>query len=428
MKTSEIHLRFLTTEGICTDTRKLFPKCCFVALTGENFDGNNFVQQALEAGASLVICETKVTIENQKLIKVDSPLTCLQELARFHRTTFNFPIISITGSNGKTTSKELIRDVLKKKGKTGATIGNLNNHIGVPLTLLSFPQDLCAGIVEMGANHQKEIEFLSSIAQPDYVYITNIGKAHLEGFGGVEGVKKGKKELFDYAEQGNKTAFVQMSDPVITDIAKGIKKQIKFGSPDHLPCAKPSTKDGLLSIDFQFSDGNYQCQTQLSGEYNMGNALAAAAIGQYFAVPPLEIIEAIAAYKPANNRSELRKGKYNQVILDAYNANPTSMLNALKYLHSNFSENGIAVIGDMLEMGEESAQEHLAILEFLSSNSMEAVLVGNEFMTANVRGTYPCFENAQKAYDFLERSPIKNKTVLLKGSRGIALEKLLPLL
>jgi len=428
MKISNIHLQFLKTDGICTDTRKVFRNCCFVALSGENFDGNNFVEQALELGAAMVICSKTVTLEDQRLIKVESPLKSLQELAKHHRSTFPFPVVSITGSNGKTTSKELIRDVLLMKGKVGATKGNLNNHIGVPLTLLSFTPDMEFGIVEMGANHRKEIELLCSIAQPDFVFITNIGKAHLEGFGGIEGVKKGKKELFDYAAKSDRTAFIQMNDPVIIDIAKGVKKQVQFGNNKHLPSASAHTKNGLLGIDFNFSSGELTCQTQLTGEYNLGNALAAAAIGQYFDIKPRDIVQAIGQYEPSNNRSELRKGKQNNIILDAYNANPTSMMNALEHLRENYPKNGIALIGDMLEMGEESEKEHQTVVDYLRTNHMQAILVGEEFKKTKGGDQFHFYDDAMEAYEAIEAAPINGKTVLLKGSRGITLEKLLPLL
>lgn len=426
MQMNDIHQRFLKSDGVCTDTRKLFKNCFFVALKGERFDGDQFVDQALEAGASAVLCSKEVALDDHRLIKVDDALETLQDLARFHRATFNFPLIAITGSNGKTTTKELMRDVLATRLKVQATLGNLNNHIGVPLTLLSFSNDLDVGIVEMGANHQKEIAFLCSIATPDFGYITNIGKAHLEGFGGVEGVKKGKKELFDYLVD-NGEVFVPELDPVLMDIAKANKKIHYFGK-DHVPQMEYETKNGCLSIRITDGDSSATADTQLSGAYNAGNALAAIAVGKHFGVSIEDACKAIAAYVPENNRSQMKQTASNALIMDAYNANPSSMIHALENLVENHASSAFAILGDMLEMGEYSQAEHQKIADWMKENNVQGILIGPEFGKVDRGGSVHWFESTNDADTYLKANPLQNKTILLKGSRGMAIEKLEPLL
>ncbi|MEO0405172.1 MAG: UDP-N-acetylmuramoyl-tripeptide--D-alanyl-D-alanine ligase, partial [Bacteroidota bacterium] len=314
---AEIYELFQATDGICTDTRKIFPNCTFLTLKGANFNGNRFVEQALEAGAALVICDEDQKTDDQRVIQVQDGLTVLQQLASHHRQHLTFPIIGITGSNGKTTTKELIRDVLLTTHKVQATLGNLNNHIGVPLTLLSFPLDLDMGIVEMGANHQREIAFLSEIAQPNYGLITNIGKAHLEGFGGIEGVKKGKKELFDYIARTNGVLFVPESDELLNSIAIANKNIIHYGKT-HFPKVSKVDDASTLKLHVAFEGQSWSIQTQLAGEYNASNALAAMAIGHHFHVSQENMVAAIAEYEPENNRSQIKQTESNTLIMDAY--------------------------------------------------------------------------------------------------------------
>lgn len=426
MQIKDIHQRFLQSDGICTDTRKLFQNCFFVALKGERFDGDQFVDQALEAGASIVLCSQQVEEDDDRLIKVEDALETLQDLARHHRSTFDFPLVAITGSNGKTTTKELMRDVLASKLKVQATLGNLNNHIGVPLTLLSFSSDLDVGIVEMGANHQKEIAFLCSIATPDFGYITNIGKAHLEGFGGVEGVKRGKKELFDYLVD-NGEIFVPELDPVLMDIAKANKK-IRYFGKDHPPQMDYETKDGYLSIKVSDGDSSATADTVLSGAYNAGNALAAIVVGKHFGVSIKDACKAIAAYVPENNRSQMKKTANNSLIMDAYNANPSSMIHSLENLVENHTSSAFAILGDMLEMGDYSQAEHQKIADWMKENEVEGILIGPEFGKVKRGGSVHWFKSTKDANTYLTAHPLTNKTILLKGSRGLAIEKLEPLL
>ncbi|NQX90841.1 MAG: UDP-N-acetylmuramoyl-tripeptide--D-alanyl-D-alanine ligase [Flavobacteriales bacterium] len=418
---AEIHKLFLQTDGVCTDTRKIFQNCTFVTLKGANFNGNKFVQQALDAGASLVICDEEQETQDPRIVTVQDGLTTLQQLASFHRQHFTFPLIGITGSNGKTTTKELIRDVLRKKWNVKATDGNLNNHIGVPLTLLSFPLDLDIGIVEMGANHQKEIAFLSEIAQPNYGLITNIGKAHLEGFGGIEGVKKGKKELYDYIARSNGRLFVPELDGTLQSIAIANKNISHYGK-DHFPKISKVDDSSTLQFEVAFEQNTYVVKSQLAGEYNANNALAAMAIGHYFNVPESDMVNAIEEYIPENNRSQIKKTNSNTLIMDAYNANPTSMSNALQDLAKHHTQ-PIAIVGDMLEMGEYSSEEHQKIVDLAKSLNLETWFVGPEFGKSDLNGAIH-FGDTQSAKEHLQQNPMTGRTILLKGSRGIALEKL----
>ena len=323
---AEIHTLFLKTSSISIDTRKIEKDCLFVALKGENFDANTFTKEALEKGAKYVIIDNKDYYINDKTILVKNSLVTLQELAKFHRNYLGLPIIALTGSNGKTTTKELIHTVLSKKYNTLATIGNLNNHIGVPLTLLRFTKETEIGIVEMGANHQKEIEFLCEIAQPDYGYITNFGKAHLEGFGGVEGVIKGKSEMYTYLKSHNKTVFIN-SDDIIQQEKTSDMNKFTFGFYNKNCDVQISkvTANPMVNIIYN----NTEIKSHLIGIYNSNNINAAITIGNYFNVPDNLIKEAIENYIPENNRSQLIIKKNNEIILDAYNANPSSMVAAL---------------------------------------------------------------------------------------------------
>lgn len=421
----EIYRQFNKSTGICTDTRKMARGKLFVALSGENFDGNQFVEAALELGASAVVCKKGIDLTNNKIIQVDDPLVTLQELARHHRQQFEFPIIGITGSNGKTTSKELIRDVLSSELKVGATVGNLNNHIGVPLTLLSFPLDLDVGIVEMGANHQYEISFLCTISMPDFAYITNIGKAHLEGFGGPQGVRKGKKELFDFIADRGGRAFVPTTDPVLVECAEDIEHVIRFGKllpPRIIQVAQQ--KELLLEIET--STGVHPFKSKLEGEYNKNNILVAIAIGMHFNIELENMQAAIANYTPENNRSQWLVTSRNKVIMDAYNANPSSMVHALENLR-NYGSEGLAILGDMFEMGEHSLREHQALVNYLREHEMDAILIGEHFAATHHKGI-PHFKSTQEAHAHLQLSPPSGRIILLKGSRGIALEGLKDLL
>ena len=421
---SQLHQLFLESTGICTDTRKLKKGNLYLALKGDNFNGNNFAAKALELGADYSIVDEQPEEQNDHIIKVEDGLDTLQKLAAYHRKYLNLPILSITGSNGKTTTKELIREVLSKKYKTVSTKGNLNNHIGVPLTLLSMNKETEFGIVEMGANHQGEIASLCKIAQPDYGYITNFGKAHLEGFGGVEGVIKGKSELYNYLIKNNKTIFINYDDEIQVEKSKGTDiisfsegknatHQITFLKAD--PFVKINTEDTEIN-------------SQLIGTYNAKNIAAAICIGKYFKIPVKAIKEAIESYQPTNNRSQIINQNSNQIILDAYNANPTSMKAALENLEAIPAKNKIAILGDMFEVGNTSAEEHQIIIDLLEKLEFSNMMVcGKNFYQTSTQEVLK-FENFEDLKNYIQRNNFEDATILIKGSRGMALERILEVL
>jgi len=382
MTISEIHKLFLSCSSVVIDTRKIIPNSFFVALKGERFDANTFAKEALDNGASFVLIDNKDYFIDNRTILVEDCLTALQQLAKYHRAYLNIPIIALTGSNGKTTTKELINVVLSKKYTTKATIGNLNNHIGVPLTLLSFTSVTQIGIVEMGANHQKEIEFLCEIAQPDFGYITNFGKAHLEGFGGVEGVIKGKSEMYNYLKANRKKVFVNLDDAIQMDKTSAMDC-ITFGqnSASASTFIEQVVANPLVELQFH----GLTVKSNLIGLYNANNISAAIAIGSYFSVEDVAIKEAIESYIPENNRSQLLTKNSNEILLDAYNANPSSMLVALQNFLQLDKSNKVIIIGDMFELGEESLAEHQSIINYLKANeSVECYFIGNDFYSNKI--------------------------------------------
>ena len=410
MKIEELYLYFLETTGVTTDTRKIEANNFFIALKGDTFNGNEFAEKALELGAKYALIDESKFKKNDQYILVDNCLETLQKLANYHRQQLPCKIIGLTGSNGKTTTKELIYAVLSQKYKTQATFGNLNNHIGVPLTLLSFRKDTEMGIVEMGANHQKEIEFLCQIAQPDFGYITNFGKAHLEGFGGVEGVIKGKSELYDYLTSSNHSAFIET-------ISFGLHAKINFVTIDSIE-ANPMVK---------IKCNNTIIQSHLIGLYNANNINVAITIGSYFNIPIEIIKQAIENYIPTNNRSQLLQKETNTIILDAYNANPSSMQAALTNFFQLEEENKIAILGDMFELGEESFEEHKKIVELCKQqDTITFYFVGKEFVTQQIEQFnlhfFNSFEDFQLKFGI---EKITHSFVLIKGSRGMRLERAL---
>ncbi|WP_431136250.1 UDP-N-acetylmuramoyl-tripeptide--D-alanyl-D-alanine ligase [Psychroserpens mesophilus] len=421
MKIETLYEAYLKCNSISTDTRKINSRCLFFALKGDNFNGNSFALEALKKGARFVVIDEEKYDEHDDCILVDNVLEALQALATHHRKVLNIPVIALTGSNGKTTTKELINAVLSTTYITSATKGNLNNHIGVPLTLLEFTNDTQIGIVEMGANHQKEIEFLSNIALPDYGLITNFGKAHLEGFGGVEGVIKGKSELYNHLKSHNKTVFVNENDLKQIEQIGTYKNTILFGSNISMISAQP-----FINLEFN----NTMVHTHLTGAYNYNNIAAAIAVGIHFKVDDDFISKAIENYIPANNRSQIIEKNSNQIILDAYNANPTSMIAALDNFGSLKEAHKVAILGDMFELGEAAAFEHQAITDYSQKFEIEHIyLVGENF--------YKSKSNAPNVSSFLSfedlkleltNSPLRNKYLLIKGSRGMALERVLDVL
>ncbi|MCL6220586.1 UDP-N-acetylmuramoyl-tripeptide--D-alanyl-D-alanine ligase [Zunongwangia pacifica] len=426
MNIAKIHRRFLTSSGVSTDTRHIRPNSLFFALKGENFNGNEFAEEALNKGAEVAIVDEEAYAKDQdNYILVNDCLDALQKLATFHRRFLGIPIISITGSNGKTTTKELIHAVLSKKYKTIATTGNLNNHIGVPLTLLRMDETTEVGVVEMGANHQGEIEFLTEIALPDYGYITNFGKAHLEGFGGIEGVIKGKSELYTHLKNHKKLLFLNLDDE-IQNRQDSYSHIFTFGSTEKAAVTIDYTvsQNGLEYASFNYNKEVFE--TQLTGQYNAFNAAAALTIGLYFKVPFNAIKEAIKEYTPGNNRSQILKTKSNTLILDAYNANPTSMSSSIiNFSNIKTSLSKVVIIGDMLELGQYSKAEHQNIVDLCINKGLKNVyLVGHHFKETKTPEGFQKFDNAVDLKVFLTANPISNSYLLIKGSRGIALEKI----
>lgn len=424
MNIQEIHKLFLQCKSVSIDTRKIEKDSMFFAIKGENFDANTFAKQALDLGALLVVIDNESYFIDDRTILVNNSLETLQELAKFHRNYLQLPIVALTGSNGKTTTKELINVVLSKKFKTKATVGNLNNHIGVPLTLLSFTKETEMGIVEMGANHKKEIEFLCEIAQPDYGYITNFGKAHLEGFGGVEGVIEGKSEMYKYLAANNKLVFVNLEDPIQIERSKGIKS-FTFGVNKDSADLKIKDIQANPFVVVEYND--FKVESHLIGLYNANNINAAAAIGKFFNVEDTAIKQAIENYIPENNRSQLLKKGSNQIILDAYNANPSSMAVAITNFLQLENQNKIMILGDMFELGNESQQEHKIIIDSLvNQNKSICYLIGKHFHENKVLSeSIQFFESFDAFTAYLKTIQFNDNTILIKGSRGMALERTL---
>jgi len=372
-----IHSLFLKCDSVSIDTRKIGSNSFFVAIKGDNFDANTFAKEALDKGASYVIIDDNNYYIDERTVLVENCLISFQELAKLYRNYLKLPLICLTGSNGKTTTKELINVVLSKKFKTKATIGNLNNHIGVPLTLLSFDEQTEMGIVEMGANHQKEIEFLCDIAQPDYGYITNFGKGYFEGFGGVESVIKGKSEMYHYLLINEKLTFVNLEDPIQVEKTKSIKSY-SFGVNKDFANVSITRVEANPFVSVAYSQSIIS--THLIGLYNANNINAAIAIGTYFGVEENDIKQALESYVPENNRSQLMSKGTNEIILDAYNANPSSMKVAIENFILLGKENKIVFLGDMFELGDESLLEHKGVVDLLmNQNVIFVYFIGKDF-------------------------------------------------
>lgn len=424
MDIASIHNLFLQCDSVSIDTRKILPNSLFVAIKGDNFDANTFAAEALSKGAKFVLIDNSDYYIDERTILVDDSLLALQQLAQFHRNYLKIPIIALTGSNGKTTTKELIHAVLSKKFNTKATVGNLNNHIGVPLTLLSFTKETEIGVVEMGANHKKEIEFLCQLATPDYGYVTNFGKAHLEGFGGVEGVIEGKSEMYAYLSFANKTTFINLEDPIqveksstLTCYSFGINKSnaaVNIASIEANP---------FVTIKYE----GHSIVTHLIGLYNANNINAALAIGTYFKVPLESIKEALEEYVPENNRSQMVVKGNSTILLDAYNANPSSMAVAIDNFVQLDKPNKILVLGDMFELGEESLYEHQQLVHRLSDvPNVRCFFIGKAFFDCAIdQENFQFYATFEAFAAYLTEHPFPDATLLIKGSRGMALERTL---
>lgn len=428
MNIKEIHNLFLKCKSLSIDTRKIEKDSTFFAIKGENFDANTFAQEALERGALFVIIDNPSYLIDERTILVKNSLETLQELAKFHRQYLKIPIVALTGSNGKTTTKELINVVLAQKYRTKATVGNLNNHIGVPLTLLSFTRETEIGIVEMGANHKKEIEFLCSIAQPDYGYITNFGKAHLEGFGGVEGVIEGKSEMYKYLLENDKLAFVNLDDGIQIEKSKKIKS-FTFGLNNSHSDINIISIEANPFVLIHYDD--FFVKSNLIGLYNANNINAAVAIGKYFKVEKNDIKSAIENYTPTNNRSQLLKKESFEIILDAYNANPSSMAVAITNFLQLDNPDKVMILGDMFELGTESMQEHKIIVDSLAKEQKSiCYLIGKSFYENRIsKENLHFFETFDNFSEYLKiNKPKESSIILIKGSRGMALERTLEFL
>lgn len=453
LSTEQLYHKFLECTGVSTDTRRITPNCLFVALKGANFDGNQFAEQALASGARYVLVDDPAIVSRNsgmvdpsRYCLVPDSLLALQDLARYHRQTLTFPVIGLTGSNGKTTTKELVAGVLSKNYRTYATVGNLNNHIGVPLTLLALNEQHEMAVVEMGANHQKEIALLCSIAQPTHGLITNVGKAHLEGFGGIEGVRKGKGELYNYLLQNRKTVFINSRDKVLTAMYRERLKAQPLDTPSvQSDPAHPGPASSGPAIFYPgelmellqespvvvYRDAaGQEVTTHLPGRYNFENMLAALAIGDYFGVAREEANRAVADYNPTNNRSQVITKGTNTVLLDAYNANPSSMAAAIQQFAAMPAQRKVVILGDMYELGNESEAEHTALGKLIAEGRFDLVILAGKDMHFAL-GALPkayYFPDKFSLHNWLMDNPMTNTHILVKGSRGMSLESVVQFL
>ena len=424
MSIEELYSIYLEHPSIETDTRKIKEGDIFFALKGPNFNGNNYVEEAFKLGAFYCVCDEMSAITTGRILYVENVLITLQQLAKHHRQQFSIPFIGITGSNGKTTTKELVHEVLSTTYKCYTTKGNLNNHIGIPLTILSVKKDAEIAVIEMGANHLKEIEGYCLYAMPTHALITNCGKAHLEGFGGEEGVKKGKGELFEYILKTDGTVFLNSDYDYLEKMSTAIKNKITYGSVEAAFVGKAKEGEHLLEVEIINGADINVIKTQLAGNYNLPNVMAAVCIGKYFGVPDDKIKNALEAYVPTNSRSQIIKKKTNTILLDAYNANPSSMKVAIENFALMDGENKIVILGGMMELGNESMKEHATIIDLLSKYKwMQVVVAGKDFI--NLPSSILHFNDATEIAGWFIKQQFKNATILIKGSRSMAMEKVL---
>ncbi|MDR1666249.1 MAG: UDP-N-acetylmuramoyl-tripeptide--D-alanyl-D-alanine ligase [Bacteroidales bacterium] len=423
MQTDQLYQWFVRYPKIVTDSRQNAEGGIFFALQGEHFDGNQFAAKALENGAMYAVVDDPGAVKDERYLPVENVLTSLQHLAQKHRQQFNIPVIAVTGTNGKTTTKELLKSVLSARFKTLATTGNLNNHIGVPLTLLQMCPQTQIAVIEMGANHRHEIKNLCHIALPTHGLITNIGKAHLEGFGGEEGVKLAKKELYDYLDEYGGTVFYRESNPLLTKILSGM--QVRKISYESVCKGTVLSADPYLRMLLTMDGEKFEVQTQIAGSYNDENVMAAACAGRFFSVPPLQIVASIAGYCPQNNRSQILHTPRNKLFLDDYNANPSSMNASLCHFFGQPVADKMVIVGDMLELGKTSPEEHRAVVDLLLSHpEVESIVVGETFSQVARHTGIASFKNTPALLQWLKENPPQGKFILIKASRGMKLEQL----
>ncbi|RKD87748.1 UDP-N-acetylmuramoyl-tripeptide--D-alanyl-D-alanine ligase [Mangrovibacterium diazotrophicum] len=427
MNIAELYELYQKHPIVSTDSRIIIEDSIFFALKGENFDGNQFAADSLQKGAAYAVIDNPEFATDPRIILVDDVLRCLQQLANYHRKTLNTPVLAITGSNGKTTSKELIAAVLKNRFNITFTQGNLNNHIGVPLTLLKMTEETQIAVIEMGANHPGEIAALCKIAEPNLGLVTNMGKAHLEGFGSFEGVIKTKTELYDFLRENNGKCFVNADNELLMKQSAGLE-QLTYGKGEGVQLkGEPEDSSYLLTVKILFPKGWLYFRSQLVGSYNFENIMAAARIGLHFDIDPLLIQKAVEKYTPTNNRSQYIQQGTNRIILDAYNANPTSMLAALQNFEKINHESKIVILGDMLELGDYAQEEHQKIADFVTAQDYnEIFLVGPCFCQVETGTKAKKFEKIELLANYLfQQKQMKNNLILIKGSRGIRMEKIL---
>ncbi len=435
MEIEHLYQIFLKNPVVTTDSRNVPAGSIYFALQGEHFDGNTFASEALLKGASFAIIDNKDFQADNRYFFVDNVLETLQRLANHHRRKINTPIIAITGTNGKTTTKELINNVLSRKYIVHSTLGNLNNNIGVPLTLLSMDSHTEIGVVEMGANHVHEIDQLCTIAEPDFGIITNVGKAHLEGFGGYQGVIKAKNELYQYLMKNEHLIFYNSDSPLLSDLILNYSKKISYGLKSGTNCrGKIISNDPYLNVEVQkINDGKnverVTIRSHFFGDYNAENILAACSTGIYFNLTLEDLNEAITSYIPTNNRSQIKETNLNKLILDCYNANPSSCEMAIRNFLSAQGDHKMMILGDMYELGNESITEHKKILDLVSSQKdSKVLLVGSCYKALAKDYEIMAFENSDELKSWITRHPISNHFVLIKGSRGNKLEKIIDVL
>ena len=421
MKIEQLHKLFKESAGVCTDTRQIKPRCLFFSLKGGNFNGNQFAEKAISLGAGYAIIDEKEYSSTPNTILVNDVLKTLQDLASYHRMKFNIPFIAVTGSNGKTTSKELLNAVLSKKYNVAYTKGNLNNHIGVPLTLLDVNETDQIALVEMGDNHPKEVALLCEIAKPDFGFVTNVGKDHLEGFGSFEKNILAKKEVFDYLQKTNGTVFVDQSDLLVSGMVDSSIRTVTYGMTNSFSYIEFKGADPTVQF---VSENKEEVKTQLFGGFNFNNMKLAYCIGKYFEISDDEISNALANYTPDNNRSQVIETSKNTLIMDAYNANPSSVLEAVNSLAEMQTDKlKVVILGDMFELGSYAKEEHQLITNRVAEASFSsAILVGENYFNSVIPSKVNAFKTKKEAEIEIKKIAPEGAIILLKGSRGMRME------